>query len=49
MKGREEKYVRDMVGMSVEELARVAVAVKKLAEKRFKKFGKEIEEVKDRG
>ena len=38
-----------MLAMSIEEQAGVAVANKKLAERRFEKFKKGIEEVKDRG
>ena len=37
-----------MSRMSVEEQAGVAVAVKKLAERRFTKFVNEVQEVKDR-
>ena len=48
MEGSEEQYVPDMTGMSMEEQAGVALAVKKLAERRFTKFVKEIEAVKDR-
>ena len=49
MEGREEKYRPDMISMSMEEQAGIAVANKKLAERRIKKFKSEIEELKDRG
>ena len=49
MEGREEKYVPEMTGMSMEEQAGVAMAVTKLAERRFTKFVKEIEVKKNRG
>ena len=40
----EEKYMPDMAGMSLEEQAGVATAIKKLAERRFTKFEKDVEE-----
>ena len=49
MEGREDKYVPDMLSMSMEEQAGVAVANKKMAERRLKKFKWVIEEVKDKG
>ena len=41
----EEKYMPDMAGMSLEEQAGVATAIKKLAERRFTKFEKDVEEI----
>ena len=49
MEGREEKYRPDMISMSMEEQAGIAVANKKLAERMIEKFKRGIEEWKDRG
>ena len=43
----EEKYMPNMSGMNVEEQAGVATAVKKMAERRYKKFKNEMEEKKN--
>ena len=48
MEEREEKYVPDMLTMSMDEQAGGADANKKRSEKRLEKFKKGIEEVKDR-
>ena len=42
MEGREKKYVPDMSEISVYEQEGVAMAIKKLPERRFTKFVKEI-------
>ena len=49
MEEREEKYIPDMLSMSMDEQAELAVANKKLSEIRLDKFKEGIEEVKDRG
>ena len=41
----EEKYIPDMSQMTIDEKAGVATALKKLAERRFKPFEKEKDEI----
>ena len=41
----EDKYIPDMSQMTIDEKAGVAMALKKLAERRFVQFGKEMEEI----
>ena len=43
MGGREEQYRPDIISMSMEQQAGIAVANKKLAERRIEKFKREID------